>query len=308
MPMKIIKLACRVFTALFFCVCIIGIAKGYQLLTDGFRLDKISKDLSQLPEYNLKISKEDKQKALDILDQDFKYLDKGCQTYVFESQDKQYVLKFVRFNKYVLPFWVRYIRGIKKGNDYYIRRFTHRTRSFKNTLKSYVFSYEKLKDQTGTIYVHLNKTNDLNKNVKISDRFGRSCRINLDNMSFMLQKKAKKLTSVMQDCVDNKDDKYLKELMVSFLKLVDTMYGKKIINKDYNCVKNSGVYHSEVVGIDLGSFFDNDQVENPAVYEFEMRKFVKHFRKWIIKRAPEKINQFDELVEKTIKLHEKKAS
>ena len=40
------------------------------------------------------------QEMNNIFDQKFKYLSKGCQTYVFQSEDKKYVIKFIRYHRY----------------------------------------------------------------------------------------------------------------------------------------------------------------------------------------------------------------
>ena len=118
----IYKIFVKVLVASFVILLVLAISKGWQLITDGFRVDKIKVDLASLQEEDIQISPEKKKEIFSILKQEFHYIDKGCQTYVFESFDKDYVIKFIRFHKYRLPFWMHHISFISKGRDYKERR------------------------------------------------------------------------------------------------------------------------------------------------------------------------------------------
>jgi len=143
--------AIRIFIKTFFFVALILVfAKSWQLITDGFRLDKIKTTL---------IEKRDKKNVSneinDILDQKFRYLSKGCQTYVFESEDKNYVIKFVRYHRYTIPMWLN-ISSF--ATDYKNIRLYYKSKLLNDSLNSYRIANEHLKDETATIYVHLQKT------------------------------------------------------------------------------------------------------------------------------------------------------
>src|SRR5437868_4094151 len=79
-------------------VALYGGGRLYFYLTDGFAIENIT---SQYP-YDVKretrsITQAEQQQIHSILSQKFSYLGKGCQSYVFVSEDDNYVLKFFKY-------------------------------------------------------------------------------------------------------------------------------------------------------------------------------------------------------------------
>ena len=105
----------KFFAIMVFFLSIAFVAKSWHVITGGFRTNKIipSKDCVCIPQ-ELPENFED----LSIFDQEFTYLGKGCQVYVFESKDKKYVIKFLRHHKYKPPFWTHLIDWTKGAKRY----------------------------------------------------------------------------------------------------------------------------------------------------------------------------------------------
>ncbi len=278
-----------------FFIGIITFAKGWQLITDGFRLDKIRTELIEKSDQNIS----DKV-ILSVIDQKFHYLSKGSQTYVFESEDQNYVLKFIRYKRYEMPFWVEYLDFFKKGKELKRKKLSHKDRLLTNSLLSYQFAKDYLKDETGVLYVHLNKSKDLPIKTAFIDRLNRKYEINLNEYGFVLQKKAKTLESVLRGLVNKGDSEGIKEVLNSFLETITKISRKGFINADYNCVKNSGYLNGKVIEIDLGSFIPKD-LSDPLAYKSEMVKFTKYFIKWANKNYPEIIPYYESLIEEFAK-------
>ena len=263
-------------------------AKSWQLLTDGFRKDKINSDLS-VASQDMNIPSE----IDEILDQKFKYLSKGCQTYVFESFDQNYVIKFVRFHRYKIPLWLRVSSFLEKHKN---KRLYYKDKLLQDSLKSYEIAYNYLKDETATIYVHLNKTGSINKNLQLFDRLNRKYLVDLDTSGFIIQKKVKTLQDVLNH---NKNSEIeLKKLAHSFLYTTKSLYQKGFINDDYNCVKNSGFIDGKVIHTDLGSFLPKDHLMEKQNFENEFYRFVRYFKKWSDKNAPFLSTYVDEEIKK----------
>nr|NGX29144.1 hypothetical protein [Candidatus Anoxychlamydiales bacterium] len=233
-----------IFKTLFFIGIICIFAKSWQLITDGFRLDKLKSTLS-----NNKEVYSDSDDIHKILDQEFKYLSKGCQTYVFESEDNNYVIKFVRFHRYKIPLWLTVLDFF---DSYKTKRLYYKEKLLNDSLKSYQIANSYLKDETATIYVHLSRTDIFNKKITILDRFKRKYFIDLDSAGFVIQKKVKTFEAILTKNKHDPDE--LKKLTNSFLNTTFSIYQKGYINDDYNCVKNSGVLDDRVIHSDLGSF------------------------------------------------------
>ncbi len=279
-----------------FCIGILMLtglfAKGWQLITDGLRYDKVAHDIKA--DQRLAIAEKDYQKIRPILDQKFKYLSKGCQTYVFESEDKNYVLKVIRLHRYELPFWLIKL-DFPFFKEHKAKRMHYRSKLLNTSLFSYKFAYDFLKDETKIEYVHLSKTNYLNKKLEVFNRLNQKYLLDLDSTGFILQKKANSFEKKLNLAVN--DDEKLKDLVKNFLTVITSLYRKGFVNADYNCVKNSGIFDGNVIFIDLGSFVKKDGLNNKETYNKELVHFTKYFKKWAKKKAPYIISYLDEQIE-----------
>jgi hypothetical protein len=257
--------------------CVFAFARVGQHLSGGFRVDKIKTTMLEDKSYGNSAVDED---ILAILDQPFTYIDKGSQTYVFESEDKNYVIKFIRFNRYRQPFWMSYLNKTDAQKKYVAGRIVHKHKSFTSSLTSYNIAEKYLQDNTGIIYSHLAQSDNINKKMRVKDKVGRKMVVDLDTTGFILQKKAIPLTSFLLNIKQKDDDIALREIIISFLRMICSLYEKNIVIRDYNCVKNAGVLDGCVINIDLGSFFAKDNLEDKQEFTREIRNFTKHFVKW----------------------------
>ncbi|MFA6501472.1 MAG: hypothetical protein WCT85_01660, partial [Parachlamydiales bacterium] len=164
------------------------------------------------------------------------------------------------------------------------------------SLNSYQIASDHLKDETAAIYVHLGKTNFLNKKIQIADRLHRKYFIDLDNMGFVVQKKVCSFKNILNKY--KKDEKELKILTRSFLYTTKDIYEKGFINDDYNCIKNSGFIDNKVIHSDLGSFLRKDKLNEKEIFEKEFMRYVRHFKKWAETNAPFLITYVDEEIKK----------
>lgn len=282
--MKSIKIFLKIFV---FLLLVVVLSKSWQLITEGFRLDKIKQELkftSEKVNVDPEINK--------ILDQQFNYLSKGCQTYVFESQDKNYVIKFVRFHRYKTPFWFDVLTFF---DDYKNKRQAYKNKLLSNSLNSYEIAYKYLENETATVYVHLNKTNLINKKLIIRDRLKKKYVIDLDNTAFLVQKRVNRFKDILKKYQNNEDE--LKRLTHSFLLTTKSIYLKGFNNDDYNCIKNSGVIDNRVIHSDVGSFIEKNLKDKEA-FEKEFKHFVIYFNKWAKKNAPFLIDYVDDEIKK----------
>jgi hypothetical protein len=285
-------------------IFIIFFSKSWHSFTGGFKTDKIQppltmkSDLTELP----LLSKEELSK---ILDQEYKFLDKGCQVYVFESEDGNYVIKFIRHHRYRPYFWMNigsFIPWIKEYRDKY--EFLKKER-IKNNVISYKLSYEELQDLTKVVYLHLGKTNHLNKKLAVKDRFGIKSYLDLDNMHFLIQKKGKKFTTELLNSYNKKEYDKVKNFIDGYLTLLQTRCLKKIRNCDSTgFIRNMAVYEDEVIEIDVGGYKKFNYSDAKKGFQYEFMRFVKRFIRWSAKKMPPYEKYIDqkshEILEKTL--------
>ena len=188
----------------------------------GFRMGKIflEKDL-QLP------AKEPSSELLALLDQPFFYLDQGCQTYVFLSQDQKSVLKIIRTERFRPPFWARWILLPKRVGE---KLTKGRTANLQHAMASYRIAYAFLPNETKISYVHLGQTKGLPK-VQLKNRFFQTFEVDLNRVGFLIQKRAEPMKKAL---LEKKGDLlYAQKIIASFVSLASSMQEKNIRNRDY---------------------------------------------------------------------------
>ncbi len=295
----LVRLFFRFFILFAVSLFILVFSKGWQMVTEGFRLDKIEKEL---PVSN---NEEIDPSILQILSQDFYYLGKGCQVYVFESKDKQYVLKLMRYHKYRLPFWLDQLSFFSWGEKYRLERRQHRKKSYAMTMDSYHIADNILKEETGVIHIHLQKTKGLPQKLQLIDRLHRRQTIDINHHGFILQKRLHNLESVITRFKKKKDLEQIEKTIDSFLQTIVSIYKKGVVIRDYNCLKNAGYIEGNVIEMDVGSLYPAEtDLSDPQAFEKELRNFTKHFRKWSVKHFPTILPLFDQKVQEVVDNHE----
>ena len=132
-------------------------------LTHGFRIDKIKFELPFHAEWEISpLSPKSLDELLAIFSQPFYYLDRGAQSYVFQSEDERYVIKFFRMDRPRNPVrqWVR--EKIKKRSSS-PRNFEKVDKLFSACKLAYTMAQE----ETELLYLHLNRTESLLPSLKL---------------------------------------------------------------------------------------------------------------------------------------------
>ena len=153
----------RVFKIVFFAVFLIfGIWEYREWSAKKFSLQNIQQEVPLVASEN--IDENLPSELLQMLDQPFIYLDQGHQSYVFQSQDQQYVLKFFK---------------AKPGDSEWAKK-----KNIRNFI-GFRLAYEKDRENCGLVYIHLRPTEGLIKRVILEG-------IDLDKVVFAVQRKGKK--------------------------------------------------------------------------------------------------------------------
>ncbi len=122
--------------------------------------------------------------AKQILNQPFHYLAKGGQVFVFASKDEKYVLKFFKNTPHPLVPLSKY--RLKK------------TQKLLRDINSYKLGFDRLLEETGLIFLHVNPEEKIDAIVCLKDKLGIEHRVPLNQTLFVLQKKGEPLTSYIK--------------------------------------------------------------------------------------------------------------
>jgi hypothetical protein len=289
MKKEVIK---RAASRLFFLFGLIALSYGlgrlYFHLTGGFSLSNISSDFSYHPNWKIRSLAKDEQEEVDrALNQSYYYLGKGCQSYVFLSEDHQYVIKFFKYQRFRLQPWLAYFPPLPAIVKYREEKIEKKRVKLEGFIQSWKIAFEDLKEETGLLFVHLNKTRDLNKELVIFDKIGQRHRLNLDDMEFCIQRKAEMLCSVLLKFKENNDLKEGQYLITRLLNLILSEYHRGLADNDHALMQNTGVVEGKPVHIDVGQFVKNKQIKDSSVYNQELFTKTYKFKIWLKEQYPE---------------------
>ena len=235
-----------------------------------------------------------------FFDQTFTYLGKGRQCYVFESADRRYVLKFVRFHKYRVPLWLEVMKTIGMVSCSQKILLDAKENRYHRTMNSYRLAYHKLSDISKVEYVHLNPTEDLNKIIALKDKSGKKIFLEADRVAFIVQRKAEDLATVINELIKNGDSKKIEKLINSFFNTMALKRERNIINRDFpNMLRNSGCIDGHFVEVDIGSFKEVDFDQNTNFNELHLN-FIYTFYDFFKEKAPSYVPLFENRLKKEL--------
>lgn len=198
---------------------------GYKQLTQGFRLAKLELGFAAAAEWEIPRQVDEREKIEEIFKQPFRYLDRGTQFYVFESEDGKSVIKFFR----------------KRDRNGLIEQ----------AFSACKLAYLSAREETGLLFIHLNATEGELPVLLIKAPFGRRFHLPLDCYSFALQKKAESFRPALLKALKKNE---AEPLIESYTQLVKSRSGKGIRNTDLSLTKNFGFVDGKALEIDFGNY------------------------------------------------------
>jgi hypothetical protein len=255
--------------------------------TDGFALHKIHSPLPYCLDWETTpLPAEDNGELMKILDQPFDYLARGAQAYVFASRDRKTVIKFFRVYHLMPPLWMTCLNFPPPLQPYKIAKMIRKREGMKRDFQSYKIAFEELKEETGVLYVHLNKTSDLNKKLTIYTKIGIAHEVDLDGLEFIVQKRASLFYPSIEQFVHEEGIESAKGAISSLIQLLQARRGKGIYDKDPDLLTNFGFIGKTPVQIDIGRFSKWRRAENQENSRDEIIRITDDFRKWLDEKYP----------------------
>ncbi len=261
---------------------------AYYARTDGFSLANITSekyDGSQWAVPPLDVSEADE--INQALNQEYKYLGKGHQAYVFESQDSRYVLKFIKFQKYrhhplfaMLPLPDSFEKDRSKQT-------LHKQDKRDALFKSWKIAHTKLKEETLVQFVHIDLSDGFNKTVTLQNRSGNRYDVNLGDYVFLLQKKVDLFEDVLASQMKKADVASAKELLDGLLDLYMNEFRQGLYEEDRYIVRNTGVLDNKPIQIDTGRLRENEDLKDPKKQAEIMLWKTTILKEWLGETYPE---------------------
>lgn len=252
------------------------LGQGVYFFRDGFSLKRLHAEPTTL----CSIDEETKK----ILSQPFHYLGRGRQCFAFASQDEKYVLKCVRADKFKVPFWMQLFPKLYQAKHDKIAR------KKRLVFESFRIAKEELSELTGTIALHLGKSEKTEQMITISDPLGIRHQLPLDSTIFILQYKRPLWSKAFRDSSENEKQ----QLVDAFVDLVIARAQKGILNRDPNFLPNYGFEGGKTFQIDIGDF----RRDPNFVYHKALRDSLSPLQSWLAKTDPPMLNYLNARLEK----------
>lgn len=264
-------------------------AGGYHLynrFSDGFNIHQMTSSLPPCPQFEVSLSKEQKRELQDFISQPFKYIGKGCQFYAFESADGKVVLKFLK-HKHLRPFtWLKSIPMPLKLREICDEKIARRKARVKNLFSSCKLAYEEMPEETGLLFVHLNRVPALEKEVVLIDKLGLKHRVLIDDYEYVLQKRATSVKDVFSQILSEKE---LRMRIEQLIVLVTQRWEKGIADRDRSFVQNVAFCEKGAIFVDTGQFYKDPGFS----LETDMRKRLSNLRGWAERHFPDYLPVID---------------
>lgn len=266
--------------------------------TAGFSLGNMRSNVSYHPEW---VTESVSEQACTILKHSFSYLGKGKQSFAFVSDDGQYVLKLFRHDRISRHFWLDNWPCPAFLQNYRKEKLEKRELRLHRNLGGYKLAFDVLKEESGLLFVHLNQTENLLPQVVLYDKIGIRHLLNLDQMTFVLQKRANLLYPTIDKLLKEGQIEKARSLVRKIGKLLLLRCQKGVVDEDPGIHKNLGILGEEPIFIDLGSFEKYSDISNAPTYRENLLFATEKFKLWLQEKHPAFLPLFEEEMQEMLK-------
>lgn len=251
--------------------------------TRGFNMNKTVADFPNDPEWDLPTPSEKEQHAIQqILNQPFYFLGRGVQCYAFISKDQKSVLKI--FKHYHMGPSSRLLRQLpltKSLNKLRKMTLDERKKRMRSIFESLKIATLDLKQETGTLFVHLNTTHERFPSLQVFDAIGCAHVLSLDQTPFVLQKKAELLYPTLEKALASENYEDSKQMLFKLVDLIISRSKKGICNSDPVLKRNLGCIKDKAIEIDIGSFSKNPFLSSDCAIKREIIYETLELKEWL---------------------------
>ena len=266
-------------------VLCVSLEKFCRSKTDGFSMSKITSEMTYHKEFETSsLSNKELDSIRSILDQPYHYLGKGVQCFAFVSADDKYVLKFFRMRRVLPSPW---LIKMPVNESYKKEKISRKFEEFMRDFMSYKIAYELLKEDTGLVYIHLNKTNLLHQKITLFDKIRIKHTIDMDNMEFILQKKADLFYPAVKEMIVLGKKTEVKQCVKDLIHFLAYRSSLGIYDKDPDINTNFGICEGKPLQIDVGRYRMDPTRKDPLLYIDDILRVTDNLRQWLNSEDPE---------------------
>jgi hypothetical protein len=167
-----------------------------------------------------------------------------------------------------------------------VKKMLEKKIALTKTFRSYKIAYEELKQETGIVFLHLNKSDTLKHKLTILDNLSIAHQLDLDQMEFLVQKRADLFFPHFESTIQEKGLDGAKQIISDLVHFLTRRNQKGIFDKDPDIETNFAFLNDQIVQIDVGRFSLDPQRRNPDIYHEEIIRITDHFNLWLKQNYP----------------------
>ncbi len=254
----------------------------------GFSVDKITSRLSYNHGWEVEPLSEKQREFINqkVLSQNYYYLSSGNHCYAFISEDREYILKFFKMQHLFpkdgwghFPLSLLQHMGFKleKSNQLFSERI----------FANYKEAYETLQEETGILYLHLNKNNEFNSSVTLIDTLGKKYHLNLNTLEFVIQQRAEKIYDHLEELIKRGKYEELRFCIRAFLKLIASRCENGFVDQDLSIRNNFGFVGRNAIQFDCASLTRDDSMKYPLNFRNEILRIAERLDDWAQEHHPD---------------------
>lgn len=275
-------------------------ARGYFALTDDFRLANITHPMPYEKTWEVSsLSSAEEQHLNDLLQQPFTYIGKGAQSYVFESQDGKYVLKFFKFKHLRPSIFLDSLPSIGYLKTYKEKQAARKQRKLFGVFNAYKLAYDVDKKESGLVFIQLNVEGNPQRSVTIIDKIGIQRTIDLQHYPFILQEKGETLRVVIDRLLKNGDVEMAKKRLNQILDMYAQEYQKGIYDHDHGVMQNTGFIDDRPIHLDVGKLTRKEEMRQTHYAKQDAQLVIDKMKAWVKRHYP----QYDESISQNLDDH-----
>ncbi len=267
---------------------LLGLTRLYFHLTDDFRLSNITYEMPYHQKWEVPdLTPEENQHIQEILNQKFFYVGKGAQSYAFRSADDKYIIKFFKFKHLKPSFLVDLLPAIGALKQYKEKQVLRKNKLLNSVFDGYRLAYDVHAPEAGLIYIHLNKSHNFKKTVQVEDKLGFIRSIDLDEVPFILQEKAKTTRAVMSELLNDNNLSLAEHRIKQIFDLYLLEYSKGIYDRDHGVMHNTGFVGNKPIHLDVGKLTKDERMKEEEYYKPDLILIFNKFDNWFKTNYPQ---------------------
>lgn len=222
-----------------------------------------------------------------ILNQPFHFLGQGKQCSAYLSKDGKYVLKFLLSKPLALKRQISELPDVFPLNSLKESRKNLKIQREEALLNSFLISSHLISDETGSLFLHLNPTEQIQKETLLIDRKHDGQVVDLNSIKWVLQKKARHVKLVIAELMCEGKIDEAKGRVNQLFDLLFRSAKHGIIDVDPGLIRNNnvGFLPDRAIYIDTGKLRISDTILDRQFFEEDVKRLSPLY-KWLVKYYP----------------------